>query len=136
MIKHETIILRTTIKAGIPKSLALLIVAQAKHETNNFTSKVFQENNNAFGYKYIKGATLQLEHGRMSPEGNAYAHYKNLKNSTKEIIAWIYRRVKEKKFPNLDTIKTPQQYAIYLKITGYYTDTIHNYTMGLKKFLK
>lgn len=133
--KYEITIFHTALNAGIPEDLAHLILAQAKHETANFTSKVFKENKNAFGYKYVKGAKWQQQPGRRSPEGNQYAQYTNLENSTREITAWIYRRLKEKKFPDLETIKTPYQYATLLKNTGYYTDTIITYTIGLKKFI-
>lgn len=134
--KYEITIFHTALNAGIPEDLAHLILAQAKHETANFTSKVFKLNKNAFGYKYIKGAAQQLpQPGRISPEGNQYAHYHDLEHSTKEIIGWIYRRLEEKKFPDLETIKTPYQYATLLKETNYYTDTITNYTRGLNKFI-
>lgn len=134
--KYEITIFHTALNAGIPEDLAHLILAQAKHETANFTSKVFKKNKNAFGYKYVKGAKWQmLQSGRTSPEGNQYAQYINLESSTLEITSWIYRRLKEKKFPDLETIKTPEQYAISLRKTNYYTDSITNYTRGLRKFL-
>lgn len=132
--KYEKIITTITTNAGIPKKLTELILAQAKHETNNFTSKVFIENNNAFGYKHIEGGRFQMQAGRRSPEGNQYAHYATLENSTRELIAWIMRRLIERKFPQLDTITTTTQYAALLKRTGYFTDTTSNYAKGLTKY--
>lgn len=132
--QYENTILTTATNTGIPRTLAQLIIAQAKHETNNFTSKVFTENTNAFGYKHIEGGRFQMQAGRRSPEGNQYAHYSTLENSTRELIAWIHRRLVERKFPQLDTITTPTQYAALLKKCGYYTDRTSTYATGLKKW--
>lgn len=117
---------------GMPVRLSELIAAQAAHETANFTSKVFVQNNNAFGYKYVKGAIWQDGAGRTSTEGDPYAKYASLANSVHELTAWIGRRVKEGKFPpDLNTITTPLGYASLLKSCGYYGDTAQNYTAGL-----
>lgn len=117
---------------GMPSTLSTLIAAQAAHETANFTSRVFVQNNNCFGYKAIPGAIWQEGSGRMSPEGNAYALYSSVANSVHELTAWIRRRQKEGKFPpDLTTITTPLGYASLLKVCGYYGDTTQNYTAGL-----
>lgn len=127
---------------GFPnaRALALLMVAQAKHETNGFTSPVFKKNNNAFGYKYVKGAKYQLGAGSAAPpsEGRQpYAKYATVADSAREVAAWIGRR---KKYFLL--VNTKEQYARELKRQGYYgrfpgmTDeqSITNYLGGLKKY--
>lgn len=121
---------------GMPSQLAYLIAAQAVHETGNFTSKLFKENNNAFGYKYVKGAMWQEGPGRMSPEKNVYARYASVTNSVHEVTAWIRRRLKEGLFPPLKEITTPNQYASALKKSGYYGDTIKNYVAGIESALQ
>lgn len=73
------------------KLLAGFMVAQSKHETANYTSNVFKNNNNAFGYKYYKGSLYQLSAGTGSPEGNAYAKYRNVQDSAREVADWIGR---------------------------------------------
>jgi len=123
---------------GLPENLAVLLVAQAKHETGDFTSNGFRIGNNAFGYSYVKGGVWQLPTpGRIADNGQPLAQYRDVENSTKEVVDWIYRRVGEGKFPkDLRTITTPEKYALLLKQSGYYGDTYANYSRGLTAFLK
>lgn len=121
---------------GLPPFLALLLVSQAKHETGDFSSNAFVQDNNAFGYSYVPGAQWQAGAGIIADNGQPVAKYASLENSVGELIDWIYRRVKEGKFPaNLNTITSPQQYAQLLKDAGYYGDTVQNYTAGLVRWL-
>lgn len=119
---------------GLPDTLARLVVSQAQHETGNFTSNFFRSYNNAFGYSAIAGARYQSGAGSLADNGKPIAVYPSLENSVYEIIDWIYRRRNEGKFPALDTITTPDQYAALLKQSGYYGDTVVNYAAGLKRW--
>lgn len=124
--------------SGVPSALANLLVAQAQHETGNFSSNIFKTGLNAFGYSYYPGSEWQLpEPGIVADNGSATAKYSSVARSTKEIVDWIFRRVREGKFPaNLSTITTPEQYAELLKSTGYFTDSASNYAAGMKRFFK
>ena len=120
---------------GLPPVLASLLVAQAAHETGNFTSNLFRSFNNAFGYMYVPGALYQVGAGSLADNGQPIAKYNSIEDSTKEVIDWIYRRVADGKFPkDLTTITNPNQYAELLKNAGYYGDTVSNYAAGLRKF--
>lgn len=122
---------------GMPKRLSQLIAAQAMHETANFTSNVFKQNNNGFGYKYVKGAKYQVGAGRISTEKDPYANYLTLEDSVYEICDWIKRRQAEGKFPaNLFTIKDGETYATLLKNCGYYGGPLSGYIAGLNKYVK
>jgi len=133
---NEEIIYSAAKKNGIPDRLALFIVAQAKHETNNFSSNVFKSCKNAFGYKYV-GQYLSSGACTGSPEGNSYAAYATVNNSVKELCLWISRRQLDGKFPqDLTQIKTLDQYAQLLKLSGYYGDSISNYLAGLTYWFK
>ena len=125
-----------TTNPGLPDLLAELLVAQAKHESGNFDSRAFIQGFNAFGYSYVPGAVWQTgEPGLIADNGQPVAKYKSVADSTREIVDWIYRRVKEGKFPrDLSTITTPEQYAKLLKDAGYYGDTVSNYAGGLRRF--
>ena len=109
--------------------LARLAVAQSKHETGNYTSAVFKNNNNAFGYKYYPGSDWQLKAGTLSPEGNSYAKYSSVENSANEIAAYINRRKTLFSFVN-----DADSYARVLKTEGYYGDSLANYSRGLNTF--
>ena len=117
---------------GIPDPLSLFVVAQAKHETANFTSNVFKTCNNAFGYKAVFGAPACTQ----SPEGNAYRLYPSVKDSAREISAYLKRRVADGKFPPLDQIYSPEQYATLLKNAGYYGAPVSEYVAGLLRWLQ
>lgn len=119
---------------GLPPALAALVVAQAKHETGNFTSNFFKRYNNAFGYSYYPASPYQIGAGTVADNGLKIAAYAAVQDSVKELIDWLYRRVNDGKFPALDTITTPEKYAGLLKSAGYYGDTLQNYTAGLKRF--
>lgn len=122
--------------AGLPDTLANLVVAQAKHESANFTSNFFKKYNNAFGYSYVAGGRYQLPGGGTKADnGLPIAAYASIEDSTREIVDWIYRRKKAGTFPSdLGSITTPEQYAQLLKNAGYYGDTISNYLRGLRNY--
>lgn len=121
----DTQIYNTAISDGMPPALALLIVAQSKHESNDYTSPVFLSCNNSFGY----GQT-----GNPCAGHSQYEAYNSVIDSTHELTAWIKRRLDEGNFPDLDTITTPEQYAQLLKDNGYYSDSVENYLAGLRNW--
>lgn len=125
----------TPYNKGVPVDLANLLVSQSKHETNDYTSNLFKKYNNAFGYAYYGGSNYQTGAGSVADNGQPIAAYSSIEDSVQEIVDWIYRRVKDGKFPaDLSVIKTPAQYASYLKNAGYYGDTLQNYLNGLVRW--
>ena len=133
----DNLIYNTCREYKLPDLLCKLIVAQAKHETANYTSSIFKKNNNLFGYKWVGQSIATKGSPAPANEGDYYAKYKTAKDSVIEIIKWILRRQKEGKFPaDLSTIKTPGQYAELLKRSGYYGDKLSTYTNSLTKWLK
>lgn len=126
----------TLYNPGLPDRLARLLTAQACHETGNFTSAIFRDDNNAFGYSYVPGAIYQAGPGRLADNGQYAAHYANVRDSTRELVDWIYRRVAKGQFPaDLRLITTTEQYAHLLKQADYYGDTEANYTAGINRCL-
>lgn len=122
-------------KQGMPENMQRMLVAQAKHETGNFTSNAYLQDNNLYGYKcLVSNISVHKSCGRGSSEGNPYAHYDKIEDSVIEICNWIKRRISEGKIPNSLSAITIDTYAQYLKNAGYYGDTVANYTMGLKKY--
>lgn len=115
-------IYNTALANGIPAALAALLVAQSKHETNNFTSSVFWDCNNGFGYSAVRSHC---------PGHSFYQNYSSLEESVNEICNYLKRRVNDGSFPDLDTITQPEQYAALLKSVGYYSDSLQNYANGL-----
>lgn len=124
----------TAYNPGLPGPLATLLVAQARHETGNFTSRFFRENNNAFGYSYYAGSNYQSGAGGIADNGQPIANYGSIEDSTKEIVDWLYRRYRQGVIPDMLSISTPEQYAQALKAANYYGDSFANYLKGLKRF--
>lgn len=123
---------------GMPLQLSKLIACQSAFETANWTSNNYLLNNNGFGYKYVKGAKLQLlKSGIKSTESDNYAAYKNLEDSVLEVCGWIKRRQKEGKFPrDLTTIQLPESYAYLLKNCGYFGSDKDHYAKGIAMYLE
>lgn len=113
------------------KPLALLVLAQSKHESGKYTSHLFLTYHNAFGYSYTRSSKYQVKAGSNADNGVPIGAYKNVADSTKEICDWLGRR--KATFQNLTT---PAEYAAALKACGYYGDTVANYLAGLTRNYK
>lgn len=125
----------TAVSDGVPEYLATLIVAQAKHETGDYTSKFFKVYLNCFGYS--KTSSKWQLHIQTPNADNAapIAAYNSIENSVHELTDWIKRRQKEKKFPpDLSTITTPEAYVTLLKQCGYFGDSLQNYLAGVSHY--
>ena len=124
-----------TLKAQkIPDPLAKLMTAQAQLESANFTSRVFLTNKNAFGYKYLKQKIASQGLPAPKNEGGYYANYKTVSDSALELANYVKRRLKEKRFPPLETITSARQYANLLKDVGYHTSTRESYIKGVEYY--
>jgi len=133
---YNNIIYTTAVNQGYPDTLANILVAQAQYETGGYKNNAFLKGLNAFGYKYVKGAKYQLaDAGNTSTEGNAYAKYPSLENSTLEVLAWLERRAKEGYF-TIDSLTTPEAYAAALKSADYYGQSSAEYATGLSYYTK
>jgi len=134
MIDFSRLIFDKARSNGMPVDLANFIVGQAAHESANFTSPVFKDCKNFFGYKY-RGQKIAAGSCRKSPEGDYYAFYSTLEDSITEITDWIKRRQAEGRFPqDLTSIRTAERYAQLLKDSDYYGDPVSVYATGIRKF--
>lgn len=132
----DEIIFTTARADGLPGNLASMLIAQAKHETGNYTSNVFRTDKNLYGYTWT-GSKWQAGKGLVKPEGGFYARYATYADSVHELTDWIKRRQNEGIFPaDLLSIQTPQQYAALLKSANYFTDSLTNYANGLIRYFK
>lgn len=124
-------ILDTAYNAGVPWLNCKLIAAQAWHESGNFTSNVYKQNNNAFGMKMPSVRSKKYIAGPGTPApssegGGFYARYESLKNSVLDVISlYQYNKVDWSK------VATPADFAAWLKLKGYYGDTQANYQNSL-----
>lgn len=121
---------------GLPENIAKFMVEQSAHETNGWTSNFFVNNNNCFGYSCDGGSKWQNGcSSGLADNGVKVGNYDTIEDSTQEIVDWIYRRVKEGKFPSdLTSITTSDQYATMLKNAGYYGASKDVYANGLARW--
>lgn len=128
---------------GVPVSVIPMIQAQARTETADYTSNVFKNLNNAFGYKYVgqqkwpvgSGSGAPSQDAQGNPDGGNYARYKSVEDSTGELIDWLYRRQRDGYF-NVADLTDPDTYAQGLKAAGYYGETWQEYAGDMLVKLK
>jgi len=109
-LKSRVVILFSKYRALMP-----YIIAQAKLESGNFTSRVFKTDKNYFGMKLpVKRPTVAAGPGLMSPEGNNYAHYNSESDSVTDLLLWM----EYTKFPT--SVNDSQEYTRELKSRNYF----------------
>ena len=134
-MNYDNIIYNAAIKSGFTKISALLVVAQARLESADYTSNVFQKNNNLFGMKYVKQPLA--EKGTKSPEGDYYAKYKNVTDSINDLIKRNYNLLIGGVSPQeLKNSTDSSDFANKLKKRRYFGATAQNYAAGLVSKLK
>ena len=109
------------IEAGFTPITAQYITAQAAHETANFTSQVFRENNNIFGYKYVG-------QWRAKGEKNGHADYKSIEESIQD-YSYYYRMAG---YPKVFFSLT--DFVTSLKRNKYFEASLTEYLNGVKHF--
>ena len=128
---NDQIIYEVAIKQGFTPTAAKLVVAQARFESADYTSRIFLENNNISGMKYI-GQPLAVQ-GEMSPEGNYYAKFKSVEDSAKDKIVRNYSITRKGVAPDqLKKVTDADEFARLLKQRGYYGGAESSYAAGLK----
>lgn len=122
------------LKAGFDPSAAKLIVAQARHETGNYSSFQFRNNNNLFGMKFVNQPLATK--GNKSPEGDFYAKYPNVAASVQDLVNRNYKISRGGvSFEDLRKVSDTTDFAQKLKKRGYYTASVGEYERGLKSAL-
>jgi uncharacterized FlgJ-related protein len=122
----------------VPQNIGLLLVAQAKHETGNYTSHVFVQNRNLFGYKVYPGSSFQTGGAINAVDGGQFARYSSYDNSVREICAWWCRNragTTRSRLSYLGANPSVDQYVGLLKQLQYFGDPLSEYLNGMKRFM-
>jgi len=103
-----------------------LLVAQARHETGNFTSAIFRESNNFFGMRHPRRrATRSIGVHR------EHARFQTLDDSVIDMILYlIHFRTNPGDFANVES------YVRELKNDGYFEDTEENYLRAMRAHMR
>lgn len=111
---------------GFNDTLAKFATCQAAHETNGFTSRILQSNNNLFGMKY---AGQSIAKG----EKNGYAYYDSISGSVADFQRWyIKHRNSVLSFPLI--ITSLKSYVKFLKNEKYFEANEADYLRGCEYF--
>lgn len=147
-IDQEIYIMAT--QNGFVHEAALLIVAQARLESTDYSSNVFKNNYNAYGMKYIgqqlatrgtKAPASELsascKAGGTCVNNDFYAKYTTPTDSARDVITRLYEKTRAGVTPEaLKKVKTAQQFADLLKKRSYFGVTAAQYASGLMSKLK
>lgn len=102
------------------RKLRRFIEAQARHETNNYQSFSYKEDNNLFG---MKNASKRKQLG-IEKEDRPYRVYSSPSQSIEDFILYL-------DFVNFpEEVENLQQYVEEMKIRNYFEDSSYNYFRG------
>jgi len=111
---------------GLDPSMVRLLQAQAIHETGNFTSRLFIENNNVFGMK-IPSIRKTLN---VAPATETFSQFVSIDDSVKDMLFYLDH------FSIPLDLADPFLYAQILKDKNYYEDPVEVYFKGLSNGLR
>ena len=106
---------------------------QANEESGGYTSQLFIDDLNAFGYDYVGQARAVpsiLHFNNETSPPTPYASYVSLAASVDDVCGWINRRIADGTF-TLAMLDSPQDYANAFKQGGYFAETAASYGSDL-----
>ena len=124
-LDNDLQIIQTAKKAGLSDRLATYLVGQARHESNNYQSRLATELNNVFGMGLPRvRATLASPSGTFA-EGQEMAKFGSIQDAVKDLVLWMKFNRAPLDFPSLPA------YVNFLKQKGYFADSAANYLAGV-----
>lgn len=148
MASYDQQIYDAAIGEGFSSSAAKLIVAQARLESKDYGSNVFNNNFNMFGMKYVgqplasrgTAAPSSEQTCNLNCNSDYYAKYANPSDSAKDLVGRLYKKTRNGiGFNELKDVSDPYDFANKLKARNYYGTnvTAQQYGNSLKaKLLK
>lgn len=149
--QYDQLIYETALKQGFNPLAAKLIVAQARFESADYTSNVFQKNLNTSGMKFIgqplatRGTPAPKNEQRCNGgcDGDYYAKFRSVQDSASDKIVRLYSKTMGGVTPEqLKNVKSADEFAELLKKRNYYgfgkfgtevgNKEQQNYARGLK----
>jgi len=112
---------------GYNLTTAQLLTAQAMHESGQFSSELYHENNNMFGMRQP-----QQRQTTSQGEVGGYASYATPEDSVKDMFLWLDAKGDFDESVIID----PSTYCSWLKSKSYFEDSLINYKSGVTRNLK
>lgn len=136
-LNYDQEIYNLAIQEGFSPIASKLIVAQARYESANYGSNVFNNNNNMYGMKFIgqdkqpfatRGTLAPLnersnscKNGGTCVDSDFYAKYNKPSDSAKDVIQRLYKKTRNGiGFNELKDVKDAQEFANKLKTRNYF----------------
>ena len=127
-------IYNTAIKEGFSPTASKIVVAQARLESANYGSNVFNNNNNMYGMKFVgqslatRGTLAPMnerskdcQNGGTCVDRDYYAKYSKPSDSAKDVIQRLYRKTRNGiGYNELKDVKDAQEFANKLKTRNYF----------------
>lgn len=115
----------------VPEFTICLIIAQAKHESGNFTNRLSRKHNNVFSMQHPKKRKTTSLGPLARAEGrNGYASYASVEDAVEDLLLYF----EHYHYP--EQYMTTWQYARLLKKKGFYEDKYERYGRGMATFMK
>ena len=127
--QYDHLIYDTAVKQGFNPTAAKLIVAQARFESADYTSNVFQKNLNTSGMKFIgqplasRGTPAPKNEQRCNGgcDGDYYAKFRSVQDSASDKIVRLYSKTMGGVTPEqLKNVKSADEFSALLKRRSYY----------------
>jgi len=144
-MNNDEIIYNIALKNGFNPTQALFIIGQSRHESADYTSNVYIQNNNGFGMKYVAQplatrGTLAPTRERIRPitaNINYYSKYRSFEDSVKDAIERLFNITINGVTPAmLRSARTSLEYAEMQKKRGYFGGTALRYSKGIDAGIK
>ena len=112
------------------KAIGDILVAQAKHESNNLQSPLYRGANNLFGFKTYQVTRFPVPANEKKPgDPNYYIEFTDPESSAQYMIDWLQRHHIPTEAQSLD------KYVRRLHDVRFFTDTPERYAKGVARFL-
>ena len=107
-----------------------ILIAQARHETGNFTSSLFVNHNNLWGMQHPRTRHTTSTGPLATADGGrkGYAHYESIEDSARDMVLYL----KARRIPDYTTVAP---YVKHLKRKGYFEDSLKKYTRSLERYV-
>lgn len=131
LLPRNRFLMKPVISISKYRALSRYIVAQAKAETGDFTSRFYREFHNMFGMKSaVKRRQLGKESGDFEADGGtSIRKYATDVQSLRDLFLYF----DYVKFPRY--VSSPEQYVSELKKRGYFSTTYEQYLSLVKSHL-
>lgn len=128
----EHVIYRELIKEGVDSSMARIVVAIAKHESNGFNSGLFRNTNNLFGMTYPpRRPTMAIGNKVFLDNGNVrrFCAFESVTAATQDMVMYL----RHWKYP-LD-VRSPEEMVRIMKSKRYFEANEGVYLKAVKRHL-